>query len=357
MGARRLLGRNVAEVPAHQIRCFPSFVIRQWTHRIVHPTSPRYQRYAQQNQIFGKMVVRSGFANGNCAYVFNGAGLEILQAAGSQGIPGVVEQTSAALEFDAGLLLEERGYWPDWEQPETCDGDWRRMAEREQKERELARTVICGSDYVRSSLAAIGEDTSHCEVVPYGAPAGLHYRPRTAVRHRKFRVLFAGTLCLRKGLPYFLEAAQRCDSRFFEFRVAGPSSLTARAQQRLTQRIEYVGNVPRRQMQEQFDWADTLVLPSISEGSANVCYEALAGGLPVITTHHAGSVVRDGNEGFLIPLRDSQAIVDRLERLRTVPQLIEHMSEAAFARSSEFTWQHYERRLAEVLQRQFPEFV
>jgi len=50
------------------------------------------------------------------------------------------------------------------------------------------------------------------------------------------------------------------------------------------------------------------VLPSLAEGSAGVIYEALASGFAVITTESAGSVVRDGIEGFIVPEGDPQAL-------------------------------------------------
>ena len=46
------------------------------------------------------------------------------------------------------------------------------------------------------------------------------------------------------------------------------------------------------------------VLPSLAEGSAEVTYEAIAAGVPVVTTRAAGSVVRDGIEGRIVPERD-----------------------------------------------------
>ena len=61
-------------------------------------------------------------------------------------------------------------------------------------------------------------------------------------------------------------------------------------------------------MADLYAWADVFLLPFICEGSAMVTYEALSWGLPVITTHNAGSIVRDTVDGWLVPYRDSEAI-------------------------------------------------
>ena len=92
-------------------------------------------------------------------------------------------------------------------------------------------------------------------------------------------------------------------------------------------------------------------LPSLCEGSATVCYEALAAGLPVITTPNAGAVIRHGIEGYIVPIRDVNATVECLERLALNPDLLAVMSEAAVARAAEFTIACYGRRLLQELSR------
>jgi glycosyltransferase involved in cell wall biosynthesis len=81
-----------------------------------------------------------------------------------------------------------------------------------------------------------------------------------------------------------------------------------------------------------------LAFPSLHEGSALVTYEALACGLPVITTPNAGSVVRDGREGLLVPIRDVGALARALQRLRDDASLCEAMRHAARARAEAHTW-------------------
>ena len=109
--------------------------------------------------------------------------------------------------------------------------------------------------------------------------------------------------------------------------------------------------MPRLQMAEQYAWADVFLLPSISEGSASVCYEALADGLPVITTPNAGSVVRDGVDGFIVPIRNAEAIVQKLELLARDREMLAWMSANANLRSTEFTVEKYSQRMLEKLRR------
>ena len=107
--------------------------------------------------------------------------------------------------------------------------------------------------------------------------------------------------------------------------------------------------MPRSEISEQYAWADVFLLPSLCEGSATVCYEALAAGLPVVTTPNAGSVVRDGVEGFTVPIRDSEAIVQKLERLAADRELLAEMSRNALERAREFTVERYGERLVRAV--------
>jgi len=110
-----------------------------------------------------------------------------------------------------------------------------------------------------------------------------------------------------------------------------------------------VAFVPRSEMAAQYRWADIFLLPSLSEGSANVCFEALAAGLPVITTPNAGSVVRDGIEGFVVPIRSVDRIVAAIHKLTTDANLCEAMGRAAFTCAKHFSWAKYEEELVDAI--------
>ena len=92
------------------------------------------------------------------------------------------------------------------------------------------------------------------------------------------------------------------------------------------------------------------MLPSLAEGFALVILEVMSGGVPVITTSHtcAPDVMVDGEHGFIVPIRDSAAIAERLN------WGIEHradlavMGEAAAAQSRIFTWERFRAGIREA---------
>jgi glycosyltransferase involved in cell wall biosynthesis len=133
------------------------------------------------------------------------------------------------------------------------------------------------------------------------------------------------------------------------FRMAGRVRLPDDVKQQISQWVELRGIVPRSQIAEEFRWADVFLLPSLCEGSATAVYEALAAGLPVITTENTGSVVRDGIDGFIVPVCDPQAIATAVLELADNPELRQIMSANAFLRAAEHTVESYGERLLAAL--------
>jgi hypothetical protein len=297
---------------------------------------------------FCRRIIRHGLGKATAVYTFNSAGLELLEHARVHGLLRVMEQTIAPAEVEDRLLAEEQIAFPGWE--ERCGPDPYRVefAARERAEWNCADLILCGSEFVRQGIAASGGPVDRCRVVPYGfdPPWQPAHKP---VCVRELRVLVAGAVGLRKGAPYVLRAAQLTKG-IAQFRWVGPIALLEAAAAEMRKYVDLVGAVPRPKMAEHYIGADAFLLPSICEGSATVCYEALAAGLPVITTPNAGSVVRDGVDGFIVPIRNPEAIAEKLELLARDRELLAWMSANALARSREFTLEKYGERLVAALE-------
>jgi glycosyltransferase involved in cell wall biosynthesis len=102
-------------------------------------------------------------------------------------------------------------------------------------------------------------------------------------------------------------------------------------------------------MRRHYRTADVFVLPTLCEGMALVHLEAMAAGVPVITTPNCGSVVRDGIDGFIVPVRDPDALADRIEQIVSDRALRQRMSEAARERAREYSLSRYAERLLGAL--------
>lgn len=342
---KRLAGRT-ADIPPGHVRQFPWLGITRRLRNFGRNTAAgTRQAQLAANRRFGRLVADAGLGAANAVYVFNGAGLEILEAARERGLHTILDQTSAPVEFEEQLAREERERWPEWEPGGTPEAVWRPFADRERQEWQLADQVICGSEHVRQLVAAQAPPGAIVQSVSYGIDASRFSGTVRTPSARPLRVLFVGHLRLLKGVQYLAEAARLLGSQQVQVRLVGQSKVSDRAEQQLRKCVELAGTVPRREVARQYDWADVFVLPSLSEGSAAVCYEALASGLPVITTPHAGSVVRDGIDGFIVPIRNAEQLADRLAHCACNRQQLSEMSANALERAREFTVTGYAHRL------------
>ncbi|OWV84513.1 glycosyltransferase family 4 protein [Rhizobium sp. R693] len=341
---RRFAGRQPKNVSPNLITIFPAFGIRSALRRmrgkdVVDETSHALWAGAY----FSRLVAQSGFHGADGIYAFSGDALEQMRAAKQQGLWTALEQMIAPRDVLEQLLQEEAQSFPDWTGPLPKNAFARIFADREKAEWNIADLIICPSEFVRRHVVASGGDESRCVVVPYGVDVRSPVtRPRRLPG--PLRVLTAGAVGLRKGSPYVVQAAQLLGGSA-TFRMVGPCNLPETLLNKLASSVELAGIIPRAAMAEQYRWADIFLLPSICEGSATVIYEALAAGLPVITTENTGSVVRDGKEGFVVPLRDSQAIAQAIERLAKDEELRAEMSVNAFRQAADFTVEKYGTRL------------
>lgn len=347
---RRLVDRQPSGVPATRITAFTGF---GWLYALRRATADSAAKamggHLWAGKRFCELILSSGVQEAEGVYTFNTAGLELLRHARNQGVMGVLEQTIAPKTVERSLLEEDWARFPHWEDAAGIDDRiFADFVQREALEWDAADVILCGSEFVRDSVAAAGGPRHKCVVVPYGVHLKRVHRARDAMSQEKqLRVLFVGTVGLRKGVQYIGEAARVLGDRA-HIRLVGPSNLTDRALETLSRDVEIFGPVPRDAIAAQHSWADVLLLPSLCEGSATVVYEALQAGLPVVCTHNTGSIVRDGVEGFIVPIRDARAIADRLERLRD-PKIRAEMSEAARARSIFGGEEAYGERLVEAL--------
>jgi hypothetical protein len=353
-GANGTLGRMHARVPdgipPTKVTHWPAFAIEYYVRqrRAATPAELRAV-YLWAGTEFCQRIIRHGLGRASGVYTYNSAGLELLEHARRQGLFRVMEQTIAPCAVEDRLLAEEQRAWPGCGIPSQADAHRAALAARERAEWECADLIVCGSEFVRRGIAECGGPAARCAVVPYGADA-----PRVSERQQprqegRLHVLLAGGVGLRKGAPYALAAARALQG-VAEFRWAGPVALLPAAASTLSAHIDLRGAVSRTAMPAEYAWADVFLLPTICEGSATVCYEALAARLPVITTPNAGSVIRDGVDGFIVPIRNSEAIVERLTLLAHDQDLRRWMSNNARARAREFSVEKYGERLIATIQ-------
>jgi glycosyltransferase involved in cell wall biosynthesis len=160
--------------------------------------------------------------------------------------------------------------------------------------------------------------------------------------------LFAGGISQRKGIKYLLEAWQLIRRPGWRLQLLGAMPTNLKPLQPFLDSVEVLGRVSHADVPSRMAAADVFVFPSLFEGSAVVTYEALACGLPSIVTPNAGSVARDGVEGFEVKIRDTQGLAQRMARLGQDVELRARMSAAARRRAEAFDWPRYHAAVSDL---------
>jgi glycosyltransferase involved in cell wall biosynthesis len=226
----------------------------------------------------------------------------------------------------------------------------REYSERLDIECALADRILVGSSFVRDSFIAMGYEAAKIAITPYGVDA-TRFVPRPMPRQDGvFRVLFVGQIGQRKGMSYLLQGYELFRRADTELHIVGSYVSGHEVYRRFGTLYRHTPNVLQRELPAIFHEADVFVFPSLIEGMPLVILEAMACGVPVITTTHGpGDIVRDGTDGFFVPIRDAESIAMRLEQLYRDPELRAQMGRNARARALQFPWERYAHAAADVV--------
>jgi glycosyltransferase involved in cell wall biosynthesis len=308
---------------------------------------PWFDRWVKSQLHVGQHLLTSyAYANQSMRWVKQNGGLTFIDA----------ENTHPGEFWD--LLTEEAHRWKCRFPPVS-----RFYHEQSLETTRYADYVFAPSEFVRRSFIQRGFEESR--VLSYSLPINLSiFRPPQQARptERPLTILNTGALCLRKGTPYLLEAF-RLILKHEPRAVLRLSSLVRNDVRDVLRRyadlsIDWAPHLnpaiatEREQFVRRYQSSDIFVLPSIEDGFGFVVAEALACGLPVITTANTGAsdLIRDGENGEVVSIRDPQAIADATLRWWAKLRCGDHSSKVA-ANPAQLGVQQFERTVLEHFQR------
>jgi alpha-maltose-1-phosphate synthase len=346
---RGFSGRYRPELDASRIRIVPTLeLLYIFAHRLKFPKSIIATLWRWRTGWFDRALARILEHERPAALIcYNDCAIHSLRKAKSLGVFCILDQMIGHVESAVRFFQEESKLQPDFA-PSTNQRVVNWVLDRARDEVRLPDLVLAGSNYVKGSLLEVGVAAERIRVLPYGVDT-KQFRPAQHRSGKKFRLLFAGLISQRKGIKYLLEAVKQLGLSEIELVMVGRIDGIEQGLAPYRPYFTHIPNLPHAEMHRVFESADAFVFPSLHEGSALVTYEALASGLPVITTENAGSVVRDGVEGFVIPIRDVAALKEKILMLYQSPELRREMGVRARERAEHFTWEAYRARLRELL--------
>ncbi|MEL6687514.1 MAG: glycosyltransferase family 4 protein [Pseudomonadota bacterium] len=241
---------------------------------------------------------------------------------------------------------EEADAYPDWgDRPAPIPGLV------DDADLELFRATshyICPSRFVAKDLIEnFDVEEASIRIVPYGINEQWLSVSNEPIPGR---VLFVGSAERRKGIHFLAKASNILADRRPDVTMVVAGGVEDGVKHHPeAQTLNFLGRVPRSEIAQEFQRADIFILPSLAEGSATVIYEAMAVGLPIITTESSGSYVEHEHTGLIVPERDPDAIVEAVERLMEDRELRDHLAANAKAKATEFTWENFGKKWVNLI--------
>ena len=248
------------------------------------------------------------------------------------------------------ISMEEAELQPAWKGTLNSLADGEAKCARKDQELELADTVVVPSSFVKATLEMYPGAAKRIVVNPFGVPAKIA-EPRELTRvNQPLRVLFVGSLTQRKGIAYLFDAIEKA-GKAVTLTLIGRKVGNSELLDKYCATHRWISSLPNGEILAEMRQHDVFVFPSLFEGMALVTGEALSQGLPVITTPNSGGadILRDEVDGWIVPIRDPEAITARLMQLHDDRALLKQMSDSARAQAVQLDWQGYEDRTVKLV--------
>ncbi len=346
-GLGGLGSRVVRGVPRGRIRTTPFTELRAlWQlRRGGDPVSVLHDR----NAAFQAAIPDAAIADSDAVIGFDTSSWQLAEHCSRMGKPFYLDRTIAHPAVLQQLMSDLASKYPQWTGPLTP-----RLAgvvEAEKIEHAIARRIVVGGSFARETLMAEGIASERIIVNPYGVDWRRFSAGDAAPAKRPFRFLYVGSVIARKGVPMLLDAWRALAPKNVELWIAGGIGARERSLIPDLPGLRLLGQVAHSDMAAIYASCDVFVLPSLFEGFGLVILEALASGLPVISTPHTGAVeaVTEDLLGRLVPVASVDALIEAMRHYLSSPPDRAKVAAAASALRQRFSWEAYGDRWATLL--------
>ncbi len=310
----------------------------------------RRVRDSLKRHVHGQFSSRLAHCVPRDADVFIGLASYCLEAVGwarKNGVKAVVDHGSLYAPVERRLLEEEREIWGMRPGPDL-PADW--LIEKQDEEFRAADRIMLLSQVAKRGMVEGGFPAEKIFVNPCGVDLS-EFQPGPK-NDRVFRVIQCGGIRAEKGVQYLLKAFDELRLPNSELWFIGggleSSSLQRIIREYRSDNIVFKGSVPRSQLQKLYSQGSVSVLASVADGFGMVVPQAMACGLPVIVSENVGAadLVTSEHDGFVIPIRDVEALKEKIVALYRNQEMCRTMGyNARRSVQTGYTWDDYGDRL------------
>ncbi|MFT5705893.1 MAG: glycosyltransferase involved in cell wall biosynthesis [Oceanospirillaceae bacterium] len=338
----RLANRKIEGVPSNKIYSSDITLYSGLIGKLI-SNQNNLKRGIRQHDVFSKKMQKWGCLNADAVYAMQDESHDFLCYAKRKGLKIIIDTCVTPLALRK--TKQQQILNPGWE-AEISDEELTFFEDEFKKNLLIADIILCPSKVVESDLKQfIPLLEAQIKVIPYGSSVSSGVNDPI-----RGRILFVGAGCIRKGIHTLAKAANKCvhNGVKFDFRVVGDVSDQIKKKNEASN-LNFIGKLPKEELLEEYRLADVIVFPTLAEGLPGVILEALAYGLPIITTKSCGIEIEDGKSGFHIPEGDSSILCKKLCVLVDDRTLRDAVSRQAKKLSKLYSNESYKVRLIEAL--------
>ena len=240
----------------------------------------------------------------------------------------------------AGLNASHHEMIPDW------------ITQRVERELDLADLILVPSTFVAQQLLGHRIASEKIAMIPYGVDLRSFYPgPKTQRETKHVECIYVGQISHRKGISTLLKAAKLLRYLPVNFRLIGPI-VSCEVLSDMPDNVVYEGPSHPCGVANVMRTADLFVSPTLEDAFALVVLEAMASGLPVITTMNAGSaeLVSDGHNGMIVPAGNAEALAESIRHVVESVELRRNLGVAArHTVQGAHSWEDYGRQVLEKI--------
>jgi len=332
--------RMLHAVPVHEVM------------RLLVRKSPWRESYSSEgafsvhgvHRSFDKTVSQNIAASkANLIYGYEGGALNSFRRAKKMGIKTVYEIQSSYWYWNQYLFKNEVEKYSGKRRIPSVLKDSDIHLKWKDEELSLADYVIVPSCHVKSTMGNV-IDERRIRVMFYGAPKVEDVEHRFSAYPEKLRILYVGGVHFRKGIKYLFEALDLLDFKVEVCVIGRLESWNKNIIERLRS-VNWYKSMAHEDVIKIMREYDLLVHPSLTEGCSLVALEALSVGLPIIVTENSGvaDVIRDGEQGYVVSIRDAGAIAEKLSKVHRHREVLKKMSISAQEISKKMSWDRYKK--------------
>ena len=214
----------------------------------------------------------------------------------------------------------------------------------------MASHIMVASTFTKRSLLENNVAAETITVIPYGVDLE-HFHPRpgsSEVTKGRLELLFVGRINQRKGIRYLLDALRSFAPEEVHLTVCGRVVDDLKLFEEFGAQVTVRPSVSSDELVAAYQAADLFVFPSVAEGFGQVLLEALACGLPILSTTHtaAPDLIDDGVEGFIVEPGRVPALVERMQWALAHRAELAAMHAAARAKAECFPWDRFRSKVS-----------